>query len=123
MLGKVGKAQELQDVTFVSDDGQQSSAQGNAHKTKSNEMPLLNCPFKAQLDIVSYGRACPSQHYVLFGRACPSLINALPNIISCFGKGMPTTVPFHISMPFHALSNPNMIWQSKEGHALPNISI
>ena len=75
-------------------------------------MPLLNCPFKAQLDIVSYGRACPSQHYVLFGRACPSLINALPNIISCFGKGMPITMPFHISMPFHALRNPNMIWQS-----------
>ena len=86
-------------------------------------MPLLNCPFKAQLDIVSYGRACPSQHYVLFGRACPSLINALPNIISCFGKGMPITMPFHISMPFHALPNPNMIWQSIEGHALPNISI
>ena len=86
-------------------------------------MPLLNWSFKAQLDIVSYGRACPSQHYVLFGRACPSLINALPNIISCFGKGMPITMPFHISMPFHALPNPNMIWQSIEGHALPNISI
>ena len=36
----------------------------------------------------------------------------------CVWKGMPTTVPFHISMPFDALPNPHMIWQSKEGHAL-----
>ena len=26
-------------------------------------------------------------------------------------------------MPFHALPNPNMIWQSIEGHALPDATI
>ena len=39
------------------------------------------------------------------------------------GMSFPKKMPFHILMPFHALPNPNMIWQSIEGHALPNISI
>ena len=39
MLGKVGKAQELQDVTFVSDDGQQSSA----HKVMLTKLNPMKC--------------------------------------------------------------------------------
>ena len=41
MLGKVGKAQELQDVTFVSDDGQQSSA----HKVMLTKLNPMKCHY------------------------------------------------------------------------------
>ena len=39
-------------------------------------------------------------------------------IVSAFFQFVPIALP----MPFHALPNPNMIWQSIEGHALPNTS-
>ena len=61
MLGKVGKAQDLQDVTFVSDDGQTSSA----HKVMLTEL-LFKIALSQQNRIL----------YLLEG-------HALPNIMFC----------------------------------------
>ena len=59
MLGKVGKAQDLQDVTFVSDDGQTSSA----HKVILTEL-LFKIALSQQNRTL----------YLLEGHALPNLI-------------------------------------------------
>ena len=54
--------------------------------------------------------------YCIFERGIPF------QTLCCVWKGISTAVAFHLSMPFLALPNPNMIWQIIEGHALPNTS-
>ena len=73
MLGKDGKALELQDVTFVSDDGQQSSA----HKVMLTKLNPMKCHYKI---------APPKHNWTLY------LIegHALPNIMFCLeGHALP----------------------------------
>ena len=73
MLGKDGKAQELQDVTFVSDDGQQSSA----HKVMLTKLNPMICHYKIAL---------PKHNWTLY------LIerHALPNVMFCLeGHALP----------------------------------
>ena len=78
MLGKVGKAQELLDVTFVSDDGQQSMT----HKVMLTKQNPMKCHYQIALPTYNWLLHLTEGH-------------ALPNIKEYVWKGMPNTVPFH----------------------------
>ena len=82
-------------------------------------MPLLNCPFQSTIGYCMLWKGMPFSTLCFVWKGMPF------STLYFVWKGMPfpNKMPFHLLMPFHALPTPNMIWQSIEGHALPNISI
>ena len=73
MLGKVGKAQELKDVTFVYDDGQQYSA----HKVMLTKLNPMKCHYQIALSKHNWilylmeGHALLNIMFCLEGHALP----------------------------------------------------